>query len=229
MIPKLLHFIWIGDESRRPDAELDSYPWRNRRHIADMCAVGAQHWAGAADLMRYEILAAQGGIYIDADVRCVAPLEDWLLAPREFAVWESEVMRPGLIANTALGAVPDSALMLQLVESLAMMESVTHADPWRVTGPLFLTAEVHRLRYPLTVYPSHYFLPEHYTGLQYQGTGHVFGRHHWGTTTAIDHQHERPANELEPWDTWRGPTPPPPPPRYRRALGKVARTIRRVR
>ena len=78
MIPKILHVVWVGDESKRPDnciqtwrehnpdwrvqvwgnAELAEYGWINARHMRDM-----QHreLSGLADLMRWEILYHEGG------------------------------------------------------------------------------------------------------------------------------------------------------------------------
>jgi hypothetical protein len=34
----------------------------------------------------------------------------------------------------------------------------------------------------LTIYPSHYFIPTHLTGLKYQGSGPVFAEQLWATT-----------------------------------------------
>jgi mannosyltransferase OCH1-like enzyme len=58
-------------------------------------------FAGVSDLMRYEILAAHGGV--DADSVCLEPLDD-LLHLNSFAVFENEQIYPDRIANGFLGA-----------------------------------------------------------------------------------------------------------------------------
>lgn len=96
MIPKNIHVIWVGDESKRPDNCIDTwrkhnldwnirvwgnndlatYGWVNARHMDTM-----QHRElnGVADLMRWEILYNEGGFVVDADSICLRPLPEWLL------------------------------------------------------------------------------------------------------------------------------------------------------
>ena len=71
MIPKKLHFVWVGDESKRPDnciqswaklnpeyeiviwgnTALAEYSWVNKKH---MDAMYSRELNWVADLMRYE-------------------------------------------------------------------------------------------------------------------------------------------------------------------------------
>ena len=73
MIPKKLHFIWVGDETKRPDncvdtwrsrnpdyeikiwgnASLVEHAWINAKH---MRAMSSRELNGVADMMRWEIL-----------------------------------------------------------------------------------------------------------------------------------------------------------------------------
>lgn len=199
VIPKILHFVWVGDESRRPDACIDTWRqlnpdyevkvWGNEqwhsggwRTAHQMEAIGARGLAGVADLMRYEILVREGGVTLDADSVCTRPLPDWLLDTSEFAVWESEIMRPGLVANGYLGAVPGSPFFDGIVERFASAPLMTDRDPWNTTGPVAFTEYMHDRGEEITVYPSHYFIPRHYTGFQYTGAGPVFAAQLWGTT-----------------------------------------------
>ncbi len=77
-IPKKLHMIWIGDESKRPDVWMNT--WREKHPDwefrlwgnADLaqnqwtCAKQMElfrkrgEWCGVADIMRYEILHGHG-------------------------------------------------------------------------------------------------------------------------------------------------------------------------
>jgi hypothetical protein len=162
-IPKILHVIWVGDETRRPDsavqtwrdqhpdwrfmlwgnAELDTRAWRSKRQI-DIYR-GAGRWEGVADLMRYEILYEHGGVYVDADSVCVRPLDDWLPTLRMFAVWESEQHRPGWIANGFIGVTPRHPVLSSLVQVTAGMDvPMRRRTPWRSVGP-FLFKKLLRL------------------------------------------------------------------------------------
>lgn len=210
MVPKVLHFIWVGDENRRPDncidtwrarnpgwqiriwgnAELFGRTWRNSRH---MSAMAERELNGVADLMRYEILHEEGGFAVDADSVCLRPLEDWLLEPAVFACWESELSRPGLLAACNIGAERGNDLMDRVIEDIRAEESVVDRLAWKSTGPQKLTEVWRREAYAnLTIYPSHYFIPEHYSGVKYTGRGPVFATHLWaGTRGLYDtlHQH----------------------------------------
>src|ERR1019366_9126054 len=168
-IPKHLHVIWIGDDSKCPhqwiqtwkdkhptwqfklwgNAELDGRPWRSKRQMERFRQAGS--WAGVADLMRYEILCEHGGVYVDADSTCVRPLDDWLLDTRMFAAWENEVHRPGLVANGYIGSVPQHPALHAIIRKTSSMNRrVWHRawtnpfrweelSPWKAVGPLFFT------------------------------------------------------------------------------------------
>jgi mannosyltransferase OCH1-like enzyme len=110
MIPKLIHFIWVGDEAKRPtncmdtwralhpdwefvlwgNAELNQLEWINRAHMMDMYG---RELNGVADMMRWEILHANGGIVVDADSIALRKLDDHLLECEAFACWENEIAR----------------------------------------------------------------------------------------------------------------------------------------
>lgn len=198
-IPKILHFVWVGNQALRPDNCIESWrsmnpnytvvvwdndafaqtPWHNIVHIHDMIP---RELNGVADMMRYEILYHHGGIALDADSFCIRPLEDWLLEPSEFACWENEHIRPGLIACNAIGSEAGSRFFGQIINDIHSEKTVTHDMAWKTVGPLRMTSSWQRYQYPLTIYPSHYFVPNHFEAKEYSGKGPVFANQIWGST-----------------------------------------------
>jgi hypothetical protein len=222
-IPKHIHVIWVGDENKRPNhyiqtwrdmhpawritiwgnEALNSLPWRSKRQMEHFHVT--ENWPGIADLMRYEILCEHGGVYVDADTTCVRALDDWLLAPRMFAVWESEQHRPGLIANTFIGSVPHHPALRAIILATSRMNNrvwrrtwkIERWDgirprfrykgflPWRMTGPLFFTKMI-RPFCPdhVTVLPSVIFLPRHWEDSQERQSSLIYARHEWAVVRA---------------------------------------------
>lgn len=202
-IPRTIHIVWIGDESQRPDRYIDTWRHRNPgfvvrvwgnddlRDHAWWLGVQMQAWypldiRGTVDLMRWEILSRYGGITMDADSECVRPLEDWLLEPDCFASWENEIARPALIANGTVGSVPGHPLISQIVRDILDDPDLYSGEAWQRVGPGRLTDTVHKYKYSgLTIYPSHYFQPVHYSGQAYTGSGPVFARQEWAATREV--------------------------------------------
>jgi mannosyltransferase OCH1-like enzyme len=200
MIPKILHFIWVGDESIRPDncietwvrhhpdweirlwgnASLHEREWTNGSHMQKM---SSRELNGVADMMRWEILYSEGGIVIDADSICVQPLDEALLDCEAFACWESEMARPGLIAAGYVGACAENAFIGQIILDIRAEPSVIDTMAWKSVGPQRLTDSYRRYRYhALRIFPSHYFIPEHFSGVVYDGPGPIYARQMWAST-----------------------------------------------
>lgn len=200
MISKKLHFIWVGDESKRPDNcintwarrhpgwdikiwgndELAGYGWINAQHMREM---SKRELNGVADMMRWEILYNEGGIVLDADSVCVRPLPEWMLETEAFACWENEIERPRLIAAGYVGSVPENPFFGQIILDIQAKATVTDNQAWVTVGPMVLTEAYYKYRYSnLSIFPSHFFIPEHYTGIRYEGPGPIFAHQEWATT-----------------------------------------------
>jgi mannosyltransferase OCH1-like enzyme len=199
-IPKILHIIWVGDESKRPDNcirtwvdrnptwqikiwgndDLAEYGWHNAAHMQDMAR---KELNGVADLMRWEILYNEGGFVVDADSISVRPLDDWLLEHEAFACWENEIARPKLIAAGYVAARAGNPFFGQIINDLRAEPSVVTDMAWKTVGPLRLTQAHSKYQYTgLSILPSHYFIPEHFSGMRYQGKGPVYAEQHWAST-----------------------------------------------
>lgn len=219
-IPKKLHVIWIGDESKCPhqwiqtwrdhhptwefklwgNYELNNLPWRSKRQMDIYQSEG--QWAGVADLMRYEILLEHGGVYVDADTMCLRALDDWLLESRMFVFWENEAHRPGLIANSYIGTIPNHPALKVIVDETAKMAKPSakrlwykpywnerlrfqykYLSVWEAVGPLYFTKKVLPFC-PLnvTVLPSVLFMPQHYLDDKPRDSSLVYAHQIWGTT-----------------------------------------------
>jgi len=204
MIPKKLHFIWIGDESKIPFGCINTWTEKNRGYITTLWTNQTlrpekwQNWdkiqdmldkkdyAGASDVMRYEILYNEGGIYIDADSYCVKPLEDWLLDCEAFTAWEQERVRNNLLSNGFIGGVPKAEIWRECIHRVSKADCKAKELAWLITGPMLLTHAYFETQANLTIYPSHYFLPEHHTGYKNPTTGNVFANHLWGSEIGYD-------------------------------------------
>ncbi|MDR6146382.1 mannosyltransferase OCH1-like enzyme [Sphingomonas sp. SORGH_AS870] len=210
MIPKRLHVIWVGDEAKRPDNCIDTWramhpdwefrlwgnqdfsacQWANRAH---MDAMWSRELNGVADMMRWEILYHHGGVLVDADSICVRPLDEHLLDCEAFACWESEVARPGLIAAGYFGCKSENPFVGQIIKDIAAETSVTDRMAWQSVGPQRVTDAYRAYGYNrLRIYPSHYFIPEHFTGIAYDGSDPVYAYQLWGSTRGaydVIHQH----------------------------------------
>ncbi|MEM9694310.1 MAG: glycosyltransferase [Myxococcota bacterium] len=202
---RTLHFIWVGDESKCPHHCIQSWReknpgwsfrlWRNEEYRAESWRLKSQMeemWptqlCGVADMMRYEILYRHGGFFIDADSICLRPLDDWLFQHDSFACWENERLRPGLIANGYMFfRHPGDELLRVMIEALETQRGIGQKQAWVTCGPNLLTMAWKKLpRHPMTVLPSHYFIPEHYEGLRYAGDGPVYAKQLWASTKGYD-------------------------------------------
>lgn len=199
-IPKVLHLTWVGDDTKRPDNciqtwidqnpgwtikiwgndDLRDYGWVNARHIRSMWG---KELNGVADLMRWEILYNEGGIVVDADSVCVRPLDDWLLEADAIACWENEFARPRLVGCNMVGSVPENPFFGQIIKDINAEQTVVNDMAWKTVGPLRLTTAYFKYQYTgLTVLPSHFFIPDHFSGVHYEGGGIVYARQEWAST-----------------------------------------------
>jgi len=92
MIPKKLHFIWLGPYKNNFIYNIDSYKYYNpewdiklwddvklkyiwKRIINKAAIKMIPIYATKADLLRLELINLYGGVYVDIDSKCLKPIE----------------------------------------------------------------------------------------------------------------------------------------------------------
>jgi glycosyltransferase involved in cell wall biosynthesis len=201
-IPKMIHQIWIGPKpppltmmntwkDKHPDFE---YIFWNesefiKRDMTFACQTQIDNISeivGKVDMMRIEILYKYGGIYVDADSICIEPLDSYFLCKTAFATYENENVRAGLVATGTLGFVPNYPLcrdMIEWFQSDDAAEKMVSFKAWYSVGPGCLTRFLKTGKYAdFSVFPSHCFLPVHFTGPKYSGHKKVYAYQEWGNT-----------------------------------------------
>lgn len=198
-IPKIMHTVWVGDlpvpwewintwKDKHPDWEhilwdneaVFGRQWRNQKHVDFMSE--NKLWAGVADIIRYEYLHEHGGFAAGADSVCYERIDELFMDPAfdAYTCYENEAITKDLV-SPLLGCSKGNKLANDLIEILGRKEKLT-TTPWRTTGNLFMMHAIAALEYPrLKIWPSHLLLPEHHTGLMYDGKDKIYARHMWGT------------------------------------------------
>jgi len=201
-IPKVIHQIWIGPHDppqhwiegwKLPgwehrlwrDEDLDQLQMSGQRIYDHYRRV--DRWCGAANVARAEILAVNGGVYIDADTRMVTPLDD---APfMKGQMWAVRVPEAERLNNAALGCAPGHPAMLAYREAIATVKPRWHPlfrnslEPSaQVTGGWLLTQIAQNFG-DIEWVAAGAFTIHHKDGTRLDFNGTVYGDHVWGTTS----------------------------------------------
>lgn len=197
MIPKIIHQIWFGKnkpsiymnkwKNLNPNWEYrlwtdrNMFPLINQKHFDSISTFN-----GKSDIVRYEILYNNGGFYVDADTIPLLPLDDFFVEDDLFSCYESERLRPGLIASSFLGASKNNEFIKLVIDELNGMPPIQTKRPddsWITVGPKYFTEMVNKHQPKIKIHPSHFFNPAHFaSGDVYQGPGKVYCDHYFGTT-----------------------------------------------
>jgi GT2 family glycosyltransferase len=201
MIPKILHQIWIGLKpaptnlmktwkEKHPDFEYILWTEKEieARRLQLTCVDKINmipEINGKADIIRWEILYQYGGYFVDADSICIEPFDYYFSGKVAFATFENENVREGLIATGTMGFIPKHPLCLDIIHWINSNEStqlIKETRAWYSVGPGLLTKMLDTGKYKdVSIYPSHCFLPIHFTGPVYEGHKKVYGYQEWGT------------------------------------------------
>src|SRR5439155_16470073 len=170
-IPRLFHWIWLGDDplpeqhrawmdswlKLNPGWTHDLWTEENRpRFVNEAQFLAADSLWQKADIARYEIVYRYGGIYLDTDTECLRSFEPLLEGVEAFAVEHRPRHRPATVENFAIGAIPGHPW---LAETIARLPAAMKAGGGvlQETGPRFL-AEVTRGRADVAILgPSVFF------------------------------------------------------------------------
>lgn len=197
-IPKKMAHIWIGPlnppvewmntwKEKHADWEytlydnnfLKSFSFKNKKLIEKYYELGL--YAGAADLMRYEILYEFGGCIAEADSICYENIEELFDKECAYTVYENEFVR-GKLVSPILACEPKNEFVGQLINELNSLSLDELDDPWISTGNLFVAKMIEKYNPNITIFPSHYFIPVHYVGLVYEGNDKVYAKQLFGST-----------------------------------------------
>ncbi len=194
VIPKTIHQIWLGPRPR-PTVMMESwknnhpqwsyhvwteetidYPLENQTQYDAM-----KDFGGKADILRYEILKRHGGVYVDADMTCLRPLDLDLLENEFFAAFENERRRPGLVANGLVGCAAGHPVMQEMIEHIRKLnpDRLGSVDASVETGPYAFTNVIQAHDGPTRIYPSRLFYPDHYLDAFSSSAENAYSRHDW--------------------------------------------------
>jgi mannosyltransferase OCH1-like enzyme len=198
-IPKMIHQLWIGPNpapwkwmktwrEKNPgwlyrlwtEKEIKETKWVNQ-HLIDYYW-SKKIWHGVKDVCQYEILHNHGGCFFDADAECLDSINGLFSDCYEgYSCYENEKVRNGLV-SPLLAAPAGSKFAKELIDGLTNINIPSDDSPWKVTGNRYMGEMVKKTACNIKILPSHYFLPEHFTGEKYEGNDKIYSKHHWGTT-----------------------------------------------
>ena len=163
MIPKKIHFIWIGSKlpdkyacniqrfiENHHDQGFDIFLWTEHAcESIDGCKINdmgsldffnlslfekEENIGAKSDILRYEIIYCMGGIYNDVDAISLKPF-DYTLLTKEFV---SHTFHPwNNITNAVFGFKPNSLFLKYVLSKLPLAQEEETVD--RRTGPRFFT------------------------------------------------------------------------------------------
>lgn len=203
-LPKRLGHIWIGPKPA-PTVWMDTwprahpgwsytifgndtlagYPFRLRALINEYAWRGA--WAGAQDMMRYELLYRYGGFMADADAICLHPVDELLDRPRAYTVYDRPETDRFRGVCPILACEPGNAFVGKVIDELARLEPWELGRPETSTGNRFLMRMIRDLapaEEELKIFPTHYFIPWQKSAPDdwYKGPDRIYAEQKWGTS-----------------------------------------------
>lgn len=215
-IPRVIHQVWVGDQSKRPQKLMDTWimpGWRYKlwteKEIDEMGLKNRKLydyfyekkiWHGCSDVARIEILNRNGGVYIDADTERLAPIDvllkfDWQLGrtkPKEiefndfFAVWSNKDDR---VANGVMGSIKNHPILNHYIVEMGQAERVEPA--WSTIGGTLFTKMIELYSTPRTqLLKPITFYPFDSRGVPTRGRGTTYARHYWKADTLTSGSHK---------------------------------------
>lgn len=152
MIPKLLHFIWLGNNPKPTswintwkkicddyeikiwtDDDVEKLNIMNENIYKEVCDKKGFRYNQKSDILRLEILYKYGGVYIDCDIICVKKIDK--LLDDEFFIFQE---KKNLLSNSVVGAIKNNQIIKGLIDELPKKFDINESI-WKSTGPRFLT------------------------------------------------------------------------------------------
>jgi len=207
MIPRILHFIWIGNKERpdywiswmvkNPSFEIvfwnekmiDNFKLKNRKVYDDFYS--KEEYFGASDVARIEILERFGGIYMDSDSICKEPIENADFMESDFfAAFEHE-NHPGRIANGVIGSVIGHPILKEYIKRIGEAKKIRPA--WNTIGGTMFTDCINDFleedflskgekEKEVKILPTCTFYPVNHNGQKAPLVGKVYADQLWGST-----------------------------------------------
>lgn len=172
-IPKKIHQVWLGGDMPEKfkkccDTIKNMYPdyeyklWldddiKNFEFVNRKLYNNTQNFGAKSDILRYEILAKYGGIYMDTDFIAIKKIDD-LLSFDLFA-GTAYVKKPEVL-NGLIGCIPNHPLMKLILKRLSEYnEPIVKHNVMHKTGPYFFTKAFYDI---INGYDNVVVLPEKY-------------------------------------------------------------------
>jgi hypothetical protein len=196
MIPLVVHHVWPGLDTFRP--ELHDYRASWVKHHPDATF---KFWRGApadprvrallldhrytptvkSDVLRWAVLVEEGGIYVDTDMECLAPLTKYLSDPCGCFIGDDDLHSTG---TSIIGAKPQHPFVKRMVNialdalaNISPEEANTH--PNLHIGPYLVTKVAEQYGQEITRYPFPVFYPTHYGNRVQAPLEEAVTIHHW--------------------------------------------------
>lgn len=200
MIPKILHYIWLGGKPKPasvlkcfeswkkycPDFQIIEWNETNfakGRHPLVDYAIEAHNWAFAADIIRVIVLYEYGGIYVDTDYEIIANL-DQMLKYDCFMCYESKFW----VGTAILGSQAGHPVFEKLVHRYDQEHGITfYSNPFSVHAVSAILRYFYKIKMDgkfsvtdnIALLPSEYFYPISYITFKETRTEKTLGVHHY--------------------------------------------------
>lgn len=206
MIPKKIHYIWLGRGSYPNLMDICINSWREKLSGYEIIEWSEENlnffstieensflkecynrklWAFLSDYFRIKVLYEEGGIYLDTDMQIIKNLDGFLEDEFFIGAESSTVISAGII-----GAIPKHPLMKKILEFYEqdILNEPIFTIPDIITKILqreynFVMKDgIVEISKGMHIYPPLYFYPYHFTeNFKYECiTTNTYGIHWWG-------------------------------------------------
>lgn len=207
MIPKILHYVWLGNQDKPesvlkcietwnkylPDYQIIEWNEKNfdvENYAYCKEAYENKKYAFVSDVIRLEALKKMGGIYLDTDVEILSDFQN-LLKNKSFLGFESiDKIGTAIIGaekNTSwVGEILDQYMNKKFVNNRGEFDTTTNVE--MITEYLFsnwgleLNGESQNLKNQINIYSNDYFYPKNIYTKVINVTDNTVAIHHFEGT-----------------------------------------------